>query len=1386
MSDKSLRLVAMPHFNIERGRIDRYVPEGASVAQHLREIGWCPDELFARVFIDGRLIEKAEWEYAVPRAGQSLTVRAIPMDGGPGGGGGKMAMRIVGMLAIVALSIFTAGAGLPAGLAGLAGSVFGPGAAGFMLSGTASLLAGTIISVGGMLALNALVPPPRPRLADLSGFSGSPTLSLTGSSNKLAPYARIPRVYGRHRIYPPLAARTFTEVVGNQQYLRMLFCLGYGPLALSDFKIGETPLASFSGVETEIRAGYDNDPPLVLFSRGVYEDNLSILLKFSTSWVQRTSQEDAVELSVDVTFPLGLGDFRNVQQHTEALQPYSVAIEVAYRLVGTSSWTSTTATAVAASKTTAFSGANNDLVFTARKAGADGNNIIVSFTAGASLSVIAGTQLPSPPVTDPRGIVVTYAYRYINVTIVQGFTTANAVAAAIAANTFANSLVIVSNAPGNNGTGTISLQVIPGTGPRFIGTVVESAYHLSGGKNPVPIFTVASKQTNQLRFSRRWTVPEKGQYEVRVRKFTADATDPLIRDQVYWTSLRTILGGDSTTLRPGFCYVAIRIKATDQLDGVVDTFNCVAQSILPDWNGTEWQPAPTSNPASIYRDVMQGKANKRPKPDSQMDLPTIQAFHARCQANEFSFNANIDFPTTVKQLRQDVLAAGRGTFGLRDMKYSVVEDLLQNTPVDVITPRTSFGFQWTKRFIEIPHAFKVRFVDEANNWQQGERIVYADGYNKNNATIFEEADAGLGVTSSTQVWKMKRRELAEALLRADDYLVQMDFQHLTFTRGDRVQFQHDVIMAGVQSARILSTTVNGSGDYLTITLDDVFIMDASRSYAVRITKLTGSQSVHAITTIAGETNVCTFATPAPASLALTGGELVAVGLLGSETLDCIVKNIRPGQDYSATVQLADYAPAIQSADVGPIPSYESHLTLPALDQQVISLPIVDQVQSDEDVLMRDVDGSYQARIVITLHFASGYRRPVTHLEAQYRVASSSDESDWAQIYAPVSGTASHVSIMPVEEGTSYALRVRSINDDFGLSSPWVSIEPHTVIGKTTRPPDVTGLTFTSDGIQWAYPDPPVDFDGFLVRVRPGVNVVWEDAFQLNDVPITSTSYPLVPDGSTRIIMVKAIDVAGLESAAVAWILQDAAALVLRNLAETIDERALGFPGVKTNCTVVGGNLTADSQTLFWSNDTALFWSSDSTLFWQGTYKDMTYVATITPPAKWELSTMRIQLGITAQGWAVDYRPSSTVIFWSNNTALFWSSDSAFFWSQVVPDFSTWPGALELPKHQAYEFRISAVGGQVQGVVSAFNVLFDMPDLQEVLPRISIPAGGGRLPLTKPFQFIKAVFPTIVGTNHAATRVKTIDTLLSPGPLEITYDDAGNEVAGDIYAVVNGY
>lgn len=150
----AVRLIACPRpLSYERDRIDQLSPEGLTVGGHMRAAGVHVDPFRARVFVDDRLVEGAEWEQVVPKAGQCVTVRAIPMGGA---GGGKTAMRIVAMIAVVALAAAVSG--------GAAASLLPEGLA-MAMTPTAWYAIGTAFAIGGMLAIHGPIPLPRPRLA---------------------------------------------------------------------------------------------------------------------------------------------------------------------------------------------------------------------------------------------------------------------------------------------------------------------------------------------------------------------------------------------------------------------------------------------------------------------------------------------------------------------------------------------------------------------------------------------------------------------------------------------------------------------------------------------------------------------------------------------------------------------------------------------------------------------------------------------------------------------------------------------------------------------------------------------------------------------------------------------------------------------------------------------------------------------------------------------------------------------------------------------------------------------------------------------------------------------------------------------------------------------
>lgn len=258
----------------------------------------------AVVVIGDRIVPKGRWRYVRPKSGP-VAIRSMPADP-------------------VSLSLIVS-------VAGWVGSSW-VGTLGLSALATGVLQAG--IGLVTSLAVGALSPAPKQRRSASDG-PVAPTFSIQGVRNEARPYGVIPKIYGRRvRYYPVQAAQPYTEIFyDNNQFMRAVFDVGYGPLAISDIRIGDTPIAQYRGISYEVRQGYPGDAPLTLFPSQVREESLSIQLKYTSGFSIRTTQPDTDECSLDVTFPSGL-----IRISADNKFGLEVQFEVQYRPAGTSTW----------------------------------------------------------------------------------------------------------------------------------------------------------------------------------------------------------------------------------------------------------------------------------------------------------------------------------------------------------------------------------------------------------------------------------------------------------------------------------------------------------------------------------------------------------------------------------------------------------------------------------------------------------------------------------------------------------------------------------------------------------------------------------------------------------------------------------------------------------------------------------------------------------------------------------------------------------------------------------------------------------------------------------------------------------------------------------------
>ena len=1213
-------VILVAHRPMEPGRDVFAMGQGCSIEDVMLEAAHRADLPVARfataaAILDDVVVPRSQWALVRPCPGQQLIINLVP---------GLPALPLVFAVAAAAA----------------------PGALGLAAGSLAAIAVSAGISIVGALITMALSPTPRIR-SSAPDKKENAVSSIQGIGNEARPYGPVPRIFGRLvNYYPKRCTNYYTELSpGNQQFMRVVFCFGDGPLRFSDLKIGTTPVTDFEGVTVETRGGYDTDTPLTLFPAQVREQSLSIELRQTNGFSQRRSEIDSDEISLDVVFPGGLQRIggQNAKFNLE------VEFEIEYKLAASANWTTATLES-------------------------DGKNLTMS-------------------------------------------------------------------GPGR--------------------------------------FTIRGNTKVALRRAVRVVLPARGRYDVRIRRLTTDdqATNEgknqtVTIEAAYWTALRSHRNEDPFTLTDT-AKIALRIRASEQLQGVVDQFNCTVEAALPVWNGATWTSTFTRSPAWAFCEVLRGNSHARPVADSRIDLAQMIAFDEYCTEEGITFDAEFADQESVYDILEDIANTANASLTLADGLFSVVIDNERDTPIQHFTERNSWGFASSKVLARRPHAVKYRFPNERTLRQYDEGYVYEPGYDVSTATLFETIDLPY-TTSKRQAYLRARRAMFAARLRPEIYSLTVGAEHLVCTRGDLVRVVHSVPLLGIGAARVTARTTSGANT-TGVTLDAPFVMTGGTSYALRFRQSDGDSVLVPVNTVAGSQDTFTFTTAVVTASGPAVGDLALFGELGTESVEMIVRSVEPAEDLTARITLVDYSAEIFTSGSGTLPNFDPQITIPAVvNRGFPAPPSITSIASDEAVLVRASDGTLTARIVLGLSVDnSSAEVPAEEFQVRYRPAETDQDFDFVGTFPATVGS---VSIVPVDEGTTYEIEVRT--RFAGAPSAWVTIE-HLVIGKTGVPPDVERLYRQGDAITWPYPDPPVDLAGFLIRANYGTSTDWSTGRPLHQGIVSAPPFDISALHGAQVIMVKAVDTSGFESAAAATVTTHLGDLYVQNVIDTQSE-APGFSGTITGGTDVGATLEADllSSPVFWRADDALWWLAAGADFWQtNVYDEMTYTASWTPASD-QLTDGILLVDVTVVGdYTIDYRISMSAVFWGAGGSLHWGTAGDDYWSaDEVGEFTTWPGQLGPFETTAntYQVRITVAGGTTQGVISQMDLICDVPDIEELYKDqvITVAATGVRLTPAAARRAIDVVTLTLQQDGGTAVTLKIIDKNATTGSLIKAYDAAG--------------
>jgi len=310
------------------GRVIEFTPPTG--AESLRAyLTRCGVDLSGPVIVTvDRTVIPRDWLTRVrPKPGTLITVRAAVADGG----GGSQVLAVVAMIALMIVAPY-AGAALAS--AAMGGGAAGAIAATTFIAGTTitgAMIGQTVVTIGGAMLISALTPRPKMDLGRaLASPAASSTYSLSGGSNAARPYEPLALTLGTHRVFFDLASRPYTTFEGDDQYLNQVFHVGlhgpYGPVRVTDLRIGDTPLASYSDVETEFAV--DAMPALVAYN---VDTVAGASVTVASGPLLRTTSIDTTRIEVDLIANLfAIGGSGAESSH--------LTLSAEYRPVGGSTW----------------------------------------------------------------------------------------------------------------------------------------------------------------------------------------------------------------------------------------------------------------------------------------------------------------------------------------------------------------------------------------------------------------------------------------------------------------------------------------------------------------------------------------------------------------------------------------------------------------------------------------------------------------------------------------------------------------------------------------------------------------------------------------------------------------------------------------------------------------------------------------------------------------------------------------------------------------------------------------------------------------------------------------------------------------------------------------
>ena len=295
-------------------------------------------------------------------------------------------------------------------------------------------------------------------------------------------------------------------------------------------------------------------------------------------------------------------------------------------------------------------------------------------------------------------------------------------------------------------------------------------------------------------------------WEVRVRRGAAlDGNGRIAKrttDQgVAWTALRTFQANAADAT--GRTRLALKIKASGQLQGRIERLSALVKQKVPTWNGTAWSAANqiTSNPADIFRWFVKGvRADGRllaglGLPDSRIDETSIRAWRTWCDGQGLKCDAVLTGSQSIADVLNMICRCGRASASWASGKLGVVFDQAGLAPTAMITPGNIIAGTLEVNYADgrLADEIVVRYIDPDFDWQLAELRRLKTGVTAPSRTATVTLQ---GIVNREQAKQETNLIAARQEHHRRRITWEMGPEGLTIGRGDVVQATSDLLSGG--------------------------------------------------------------------------------------------------------------------------------------------------------------------------------------------------------------------------------------------------------------------------------------------------------------------------------------------------------------------------------------------------------------------------------------------------------------------------------------------------------------------------------------------------------------------------------------------------------------